>query len=37
MGGAYRTYTGFWWGNVRARDHLEEDGVDSRIILDRSL
>jgi hypothetical protein len=26
-------YTGFWWGNLRERDHLEEPGVDGRIIL----
>jgi hypothetical protein len=26
-------YTGFWWGNLRARDHLENPGVDRRIIL----
>jgi len=29
-GGAY---TGFWWGNVNKRDHLEDPGVDERIIL----
>jgi hypothetical protein len=23
----------FWWGNLRERDHLEDQGVDSRIIL----
>jgi len=23
----------FWWGNVRKRDHLEDMGVDMRIIL----
>jgi hypothetical protein len=23
----------FWWGNLRERDHLEEPGVDGRIIL----
>jgi len=27
------TYIGFWWGNVRERDHLEDLGVDGRIIL----
>jgi hypothetical protein len=27
---------GFWWGNLRERDHLEEPGVDGRIILDGS-
>jgi hypothetical protein len=21
-------YTGFWWRNVRERDHLEDPGVD---------
>jgi len=26
-------YTGFWWGNLRDRDHLEDPGVDGRIIL----
>ena len=23
-------YTGFWWGNLRKRDHLEDSGVDGR-------
>jgi hypothetical protein len=26
-------YTGFWWGNLRERDHLEDPGVYRRIIL----
>jgi len=26
-------YTGFWWGNLETRIHLEEPGVDGRIIL----
>jgi len=26
-------YTGFWWGNLRKRDHLENPGEDGRIIL----
>jgi len=26
-------YTGFWWGNLRERDHLGDPGVNGRIIL----
>jgi len=26
-------YTGFWWGNLREREHLEDPGVNRRIIL----
>jgi len=25
--------TGFWWGNLRKIDYLEDPGVDERIIL----
>jgi hypothetical protein len=25
--------TGFWWENLRERDHLEDPGADGRIIL----
>jgi hypothetical protein len=26
-------YKRFWWGNLRKRDHLEDQDVDGRIIL----
>jgi hypothetical protein len=25
--------TGFWWGNMRERDHWKDPGVDGKIIL----
>jgi hypothetical protein len=25
--------TGFWWGDVREEDYLEDPGIDGRIIL----
>ena len=31
--GTGEVYTGFWWGNLRERDQLENPGVDGRIIL----
>jgi hypothetical protein len=30
--GRGEVYTGFWWGNLRERDHLEEPGVGIKII-----
>jgi hypothetical protein len=32
MGGG-EAYAGFWWGNLRERDHLGDPGVDGRIII----
>jgi hypothetical protein len=26
-------HTGFWWGHLRERDHLEDLGADGRIVL----
>jgi hypothetical protein len=26
-------HAGFWWRNLRERDHLEDVGVDKRILL----
>ena len=32
-GGRGEVCTGFWWGNLRERDHWEDPDVDGRIIL----
>jgi len=31
--GRGEAYTGFWWGNLKERDHLEDPDVDERVIL----
>jgi hypothetical protein len=35
--GRGEVYTGFGWGNLMEREHLEDLGVDERIILRRIL
>jgi len=32
-GGTGEAYTGFWWGNLKERDHLGDPDEDGRIIL----
>ena len=34
--GKREEYTGFWWGNLRERDHLGDPSIEGRIILNRS-
>jgi hypothetical protein len=31
--GREEVYTGFWWGNLRKRDHLEDPSIDEFITL----
>jgi hypothetical protein len=31
MYGAGEAYTGFWWRNLKERDHLEDQGIGGKI------
>ena len=31
--GTGEVHRGFWWGDLRERDHMEDLGLDGRIIL----
>jgi hypothetical protein len=31
--GRVEVHTGFWWGELRERNHLGNPGIDGRIIL----
>jgi len=31
--GRGEVYTGFWWGDLREKDHLRDPGIDGRVIL----
>ena len=31
--GESNVYTGFWWVNLRERDHLGDPGIDEKLIL----
>jgi len=33
MWGRGEVHNGFWWGNLREINHLEDPGIDGRIIL----
>jgi hypothetical protein len=33
MQGRGETYTVYWWGKLRERNHLQDLGLDGRIIL----
>jgi hypothetical protein len=32
MSGGAEVYTGFWWGHLRERDHMEDQGIDGKML-----
>jgi hypothetical protein len=36
LGGRGEAYTGFWWGNLKVRDHLGDPDVDEKVTLTSS-
>ena len=34
-GGEKKVYTGFWWRNLMERDHVEDPGLNGRVLLRR--
>ena len=37
MGWRSEMHMGFWWGNLKVRDHLEDLGRDVRVIIKRNI
>jgi hypothetical protein len=35
--GRGEAYTGFWWGNLRERNHWGDPGIDGRMIIIRRI
>jgi hypothetical protein len=33
VGGKRVVHTGFWWGDLREKDHSEDLGIDEKIII----
>jgi len=37
LGGGGYLHVGFWWGNLREEDHVEELEVDGKMVLKRNI